>query len=462
MHLNKTVDLQRREFLRRALALSAYGVAAPLVSTLGYVNAASAAGASSGYKALVCVFLYGGNDYGNTLVPYDQASYNAYSNIRLSLSTPRDQLAPTVLTPTTALPDSRAMALAPQLLPLMPLFNAGKLAVMLNVGNLVQPTTLDQYRAKSVPLPPKLFSHNDQSTVWQEAAPEILNSGWGGRIADLVMSANSYPAFSSINVSGNAIFSAGNTINPYSISSSGPVAIRNLNGKIFGSSSVPNALRALISSPRSQWLEQHLNEISKRSIDLQAASAAALANVAPFSTAFDPTNPLAMQLQMVARMIAARSALGNGRQVFFVSMGGFDLHDNLVTMHPALLANVGGALASFYNATAELGVADQVTTFTGSDFGRTLSSNGDGSDHGWGSHHFVMGGAVKGGRFWGQLPEVSVNGPDDVGQGRLLPTTSVDQLAFTFGAWMGLSSTDLATVLPQIGNYSTKDLGFMN
>jgi uncharacterized protein (DUF1501 family) len=168
-----------------------------------------------------------------------------------------------------------------------------------------------------------------------------------------------------------------------------------------------------------------------------------------------------MQLQMVARMIAARTTLGAGRQVFFVSMGGFDLHDNLLADHPGLLSKLGDAMASFYDTTVELGVADKVTTFTGSDFGRTFSSNGDGSDHGWGSHHFVMGGAVNGGRFWGQLPEVSVNGPDDVGQGRLLPTTSVDQLAFTLGSWMGLSATDLATVLPQIGNYSTQNLGFM-
>ena len=160
-------------------------------------------------------------------------------------------------------------------------------------------------------------------------------------------------------------------------------------------------------------------------------------------------------------MIAARSSLGAGRQVFFVSMGGFDTHDGLTTRHPQLMAQLANSLAGFYETTVELGVADQVTTFTGSDFGRTLSSNGDGSDHGWGGHHFVLGGAVKGGRFFGQAPQVSVNGADDVGQGRLLPTTSVDQLAATLATWMGVSRTDLATVLPQIGNYSTQNLGFM-
>lgn len=461
MHISKIEDLQRREFLRRALALSAYGVAAPLLSTLSCFGTASAASAPSDYKALVCVFLYGGNDYGNTVVPYDQPNYDAYSTIRQTLATPRDQLAATALTPSVPLPDSRIMALAPQLSPLMPMFNAGKLGVMLNVGTLVQPTTLAQYKARSVPLPPKLFSHPDQTNVWQEAAPENLNTGWGGRIGDLLMGNNSYPTFTSINITQNAIFMAGQKANQYQISSAGPTAIRALGKTVFGSSGVSTALRALITSPRSQWFEQDLNQITSRSVDAQAASSAALAALPPFATAYDSTNSLAMQLQMVARMIAARTTLGNGRQVFFVSLGGFDLHDNLAPQHPLLLGKLGSALASFYDTTAELGVADKVTTFTASEFGRTLSSNGDGSDHGWGSHHFVLGGAVNGGRFWGQAPEVSVNGLDDVGQGRLLPTTAVDQLAATLATWMGVSDTDLATVLPQIGNYSTRNLGFM-
>lgn len=162
----------------------------------------------------------------------------------------------------------------------------------------------------------------------------------------------------------------------------------------------------------------------------------------------------------MAKLIAARQALGATRQVFFVSIGGFDLHDFLVTQHPGLLTAVNDALASFYAATVELGVANQVTTFTASDFGRTLASNGDGSDHGWGSHHFVLGGAVKGGKFWGTLPSVSVNGPDDVGQGRLLPTTGVDQLGATLATWMGVGATDLPGVLPQIVNYTQRNMGY--
>ena len=187
----------------------------------------------------------------------------------------------------------------------------------------------------------------------------------------------------------------------------------------------------------------------------------ALAGLPALATAFDTTNPLAMQLQMVARTIAARSALGAHRQVFFVSIGGFDNHDFLVAQHPGLLTSTANAIASFYNATVELGVANQVTTFTASDFGRTLSSNGDGSDHGWGSHHFVVGGAVRGQRFYGQLPATAVGGPDDVGQGRLLPTTSVDQLAATFATWMGVADAELPTVVPNIRNFTTRNLGLL-
>ena len=198
-----------------------------------------------------------------------------------------------------------------------------------------------------------------------------------------------------------------------------------------------------------------------RAIDANAALSAALAATPALATAFDATNPLAQQLATVARLIAARGPLGARRQVFFVSLGGFDLHDFLPDQHPGLLAQVAGALKSFHDATLELGVDRQVTSFTASDFGRTLASNGDGSDHGWGSHHFVLGGAVAGGRFHGQLPEVAVNGADDVGQGRLLPTTSVDQLAATLASWMGVSDSNLTLVAPNIGQYSVKTLGLM-
>jgi uncharacterized protein (DUF1501 family) len=456
MKLNQLPALQRREFLRRASALGVAGTAAPWALSLAGIGEAAAATAPGDYKALVCVFLYGGNDYGNTLVPYDAASHAAYASIRQALATPRDALVATAL-PTGA--DGRQMALAPQLGKLKGLWDAGQLAVQLNVGTLVQPTTLAQYKAKSVPLPPKLFSHNDQQSVWQASSPEGATSGWGGRLGDLFLGSNGTSTFTCINVSGNAVFMAGKQAVQYQVSTNGAVAVNGITKPLYGSLACATALRSLITADRTHWMEAELNRVVKRSVDAQVTLGAALAGVPAFGTAFETTS-LSSQLLMVAKLIAARQSLGATRQVYFVSLGGFDLHDQLVTQHPLLMTQVNDALASFHAATVELGVAHQVTTFTASDFGRTLTSNGDGSDHGWGSHHFVMGGAVKGGRFYGALPLVSVNGPDDVGQGRLLPTTSVDQLAATLATWMGVPATDLPLVLPQIANYTQRDLGY--
>ena len=454
-------DLQRREFLRRSSALGIAGSAAPWALSLASIGEAAAATAPGDYKALVCVFLYGGNDYGNTLVPYDQASYSAYAAIRQTLATPRDTLAATALTPRVPLTDAaRQMALAPQLNKLKTIFDAGKLGVLLNVGTLVQPTTLAQYKA-NVQLPPKLFSHNDQQSVWQASSPEGATSGWGGRVGDQFLSSNGNATFTCINVSGNAVFMSGQQAVQYQVASSGAVAINGVTKPLYGSQACADALKSLITaSDRSHWMEQELNRVVARSVSAQSIVSGALGSLAPLATSFDNTNSLAMQLQLVAKMIAARGTLGVARQVYFVSIGGFDMHDFLVDQHPGQLTLVSDALSSFYNATVELGVADQVTAFTASDFGRTLTSNGDGSDHGWGSHHFVVGGAVKGGRFWGSLPSVSVTADDQVGQGRLLPTSAVDQLAATLATWMGVSASELPRVLPQITNYTQRDLGF--
>ncbi len=461
MHIGNLNNIQRREFLRRASALSLLGTAAPWALTLAGIGEAAAADASC-YKALVCVFLNGGNDHGNTVVPYDQPSYAAYAAIRQTLATPRDQLAATALIPSVALDGGRQWALAPTLAPLKPVFDAGRLGVLFNVGTLVQPTSVAQYKSRSVPLPPKLFSHNDQQSVWQSAMPEGATSGWGGRIGDLFLSSNGSATFTNINVSGNAVYLSGQQAVQYQISTGGAIAVNGIMRPLYGSQACADALRSLVTTPRTHWMEQELNRVTARSVGAQATVAGALAT-APvnFAATFDTTNPLASQLLMVARLIASRAALGVHRQVFFVSIGGFDLHDNLNAQHPALLGRVGGALASFDAAMVELGVANQVTAFTASDFGRTLSSNGDGSDHGWGAHHVVVGGAVHGGRLWGTQPEVSVNGADDVGQGRLLPTTSVDQLAATLASWMGVADSELPLVVPQIGNYTTRNLGLL-
>ena len=446
----------RRAFLQRLTALSALGTAAPFALQLAAMGEAAAASAE-GYKALVCVFLFGGNDHANTIVPYDATSHAALQAIRPNLIIARDTLAPGVLQPRTALADGRAYAFAPGLQPLLPSFNAGQLSVLLNIGTLVDPTTRAQYLAKSVRLPPKLFSHNDQQSFWQTSATEGAPTGWGGRMGDLFASAQAPSSLTAISVSGQASFLSGAQIQPYQISSSGPTAITGLSSPLFGSSAASETLRSLMTTPRAMGtLENELLSTSGRSIALQGTLASALAG-ASLATPFPAGSRLGGQLQMVAQLIAARASLGMRRQVFFVSLGGFDTHDNQLTTHPGLIADLGNSLAAFQQAMQELGVSDQVTTFTASDFGRTLTSNNDGSDHGWGSLHLAMGGAVAGG-FVGKPPTIAVNGPDDVGSGRLVPTVAVDQLAATLGGWFGLSASEQLDVLPGLANFSSRSL----
>lgn len=455
-----TGDQSRRAFLKRSSALGIAGAAAPFVTNLAAIGEA-AASVNADYKALVCIFLYGGNDYANTLPPYDQASYNAYQAQRSGLAYARDALAATVLTPSTALPGGRQFALAPTLAPLLPVFNAGRMAPVLNVGTLVEPVTKAQYSARSVRLPPKLFSHNDQQSFWQASNPEGANSGWGGRIGDLMQAGNGNSTLTCINASGNAVFLTGRQAVQYAVGTGGPISLTGRTS-LFGSATGASALQSLLSAPAPGLLANEHVKVSKRSLDAYAQLSTALAAAPALTTAF-PTSGLGQQLQIVARMISMSSQLGARRQVFFVSTGGFDNHDALVAQHPGLLGNVAASAKAFYDATVELGISDKVTSFTGSDFGRTLLANTDGSDHGWGSMHFVMGGAVNGRRLYGTAPEYANNGPSDVGQGRLIPTIAVDQYASTLANWFGVAASDMATVLPNIGNYnqSTWNLGFV-
>ena len=455
-----TVDASRRAFLQRASALSLAGTAAPWALNLAAMGEAAAQTATD-YKALVCVFLYGGNDYGNTLVPVDAAGYAAYQGMRPTLAYPAASLVPTTLAPSVALAGGHQYALAPELAPLLPHFTAGKLGVMLNVGTLVRPTTKADYAA-GMSLPPKLFSHNDQQSVWQSSAPEGAASGWGGRMGDLFVAGNGNATFTCVNVSGNAVFLSGNSAVQYQVSTSGPVAFSGLASPLFGSTACSAALQSLVTAPRTHLFESEYTRVAARSISAGGVLTDALATAPAIATPFPTGNMLADQLKFVARMISTASTTSTKRQVFFVSIGGFDTHDGLATIHPGLLSTVASAMTAFYQSTIELGVANQVTTFTASDFGRTLTAN-DGSDHGWGSMHFMLGGAVKGGRFYGAPPVVANNGPDDVGQGRLLPSTAVDQYAATFGKWFGIADADLLTVLPNLShwNASQRNLGFV-
>ena len=457
----------RRVVLKRGLQLGAMGVAAPLAINLAAMSEAAAFD-NTDYKALVCIFLYGGNDYANTVVPYDPANYALYHQIRAGaagdnqagIALARASLAATALTPKDGqiLTDNLQYALAPQLAGLKALFDQEKLAVQLNVGPLIKPTTLAQYLSTNRvanPLPPKLFSHNDQQSVWQANGTEGSTVGWGGRLGDLALSSNGMNSLlTCISAAGNAVFVAGREALQYQTSPNGAIRINALNGPLR------DALTSIITRDSAHVLENEHAIVTQRSIDMEGIVNGALAGVNP-ATPFAGANPLAGQMKIVARLIGARAALGVRRQVFFVSLGGFDNHNLLMQDHPNLLQRINDAMSAFYAATVELGVADKVTTFTASDFGRTLSSNADGSDHGWGSHHFVMGGAVKGRKFYGTAPKVSIQSPDQVGQGRLLPSTAVDEFAATLARWFGCSPSELPGILPNVANFSNTDLGFV-
>jgi uncharacterized protein (DUF1501 family) len=471
----------RRAFLQRSASLAIAGTAAPFALNLAAMGEAAAFDATD-YRALVCVFLYGGNDDAHTLIPADAASHALYAKIRgagngaASMVVPRADLAATALQPSVALPAGREYALHPAMTGLAGLFNRGKAAVQLNVGPLVMPITRAQYQSGNTaryPLPPKLFSHNDQQSVWQSQSAEGATEGWGGRIGDLALSSNSNSVFTCISVTGNSVFLAGRSSLQYQCSSGGAIAIEPLRSG-FLNATARDLFSAMIQRSSDDVLQEEYAKVVRRAIASEAQVSAGWSKV-NLATAFPSGNQLADQLKAVARLIGARDAIGAKRQVFMVSFGGFDLHDNLASQQPTLLRKVSEALTAFHDATVELGVADKVTAFTASDFGRALTPNGDGTDHGWGAHHFVVGGAVRGAAFYGTPPPVSVGdtaAPEDqwhVGQGRLLPTSSVDQYAATLARWFGVADSELAGLLPNLRNFGQGsplpgypvDLGFM-
>ncbi len=477
MYISKMNELSRRAFMRRSGQLAIAGSASAYAMGLAGIGEAAAFSAGNDYKALVCIFLYGGNDHNNTLIPYDSANYDLYSAIRSGgagqtaggIALGRESLTATALTPSgnQVLTDNIQYALAPQMTGLKTLFDQGNMAPVLNVGPLVAPLTRAQYFSSNEtanPRPPKLFSHNDQQSVWQSYQPEGALEGWGGRLGDLAMSSNQNALFTCISATGNSVFLSGRDALAYQVSSSGAIEVYGLGGGLFGRQESSTALRELMTKSSNHILEAEYNRVAKRGIDSQSVLSAGL-NQVQLNTSFADSGagyaPLADQLQIVAKMIAARQALGVKRQVFFVGMGGFDNHDNLIADHDYLMGRLDFAMSAFYKATEEMGVQDSVTTFTASDFGRTFASNGDGSDHGWGAHHFIMGGAVNGGRYYGTSPKISLDADDQVGEGRLLPTTSVDQYSATLASWFGVSPSELPSIAPNIGRFATSNLGFM-
>jgi uncharacterized protein (DUF1501 family) len=461
--MNNPSDLSRRRFIGRACsAVGATGMLSALAQ-LRMIGALAADSAPTDYKALVCLFLYGGNDSNNLLVPVDNANYQLYSTDRTVLALPQSSLLP--ITPKTY-SDGRSWGLHPSLAEVQQLFAQGTLALLANTGTLVQPVTLAQYNAGTVALPPQLFSHANQQVQWQSSVPDQpFKTGWGGRLADIVNALNSNPKISmSVSVAGQNSFEVANTVSQFAVSPTGAIVLSGTSG-----SAIANA-RYAAQQNILNLQEQNLFEAAFGGMTTSAIADSQLLNSvlasAPALTTTFPATSVGTQMQMIARMIGAAPQLGLTRQVFFASLGGFDLHSDQLGAHATLFMQLSQALSAFSAATTELGVPNQVTTFTASDFSRTFNTNGTsdgtaGSDHGWGSHHLVMGGAVQGGDIYGQVPLLELGGPEDTGRGRWIPTTSVDEYAATLATWFGVSASNLPVVLPNIGRFATSNLGFM-
>jgi uncharacterized protein (DUF1501 family) len=411
------------------------------------------------YRALVCVFLFGGNDSNNTVIPMDSASFQAYTSIRGSLALPASELT----APTTSA-SGEPISFHGKLPEVASLFASKELAVVANVGPLVQPLTRAQYQSQAAGIPLNLFSHPDQQIAWQTSIAQGNSpTGWAGRAADYLKSANinssSFPAFFS--VAGNILEGNGATTQPVAL---GPGQSLTLAG--FSSSAASQArltaLNSLLTTGSGVSLVQAADDTLKNSISDANSLTAALAKGKALKTTF-PTTSIGAQLQQVAEIIQVQSYLGMSRQIFFCSLGGFDTHAGELEAHNSLYPQLSPALAAFYDATQELGVAQNVTTFTESDFSRTFQpTTTDGSDHAWGSHHLVLGGAVQGGQIVGAFPQFELGGPNDTDvRGRWIPTTSIEQYGATLCSWFGIPGSALATVFPNLGNFPTTNLGFL-
>ena len=487
----------RRRFMKMMAAMAG----TPMMG--GLMQAAYGAGPFNDYRALVCVFLFGGNDSQNMIIPIG-SEYAGYAAGRGNLALPQANVLPI-----SAGIAGRTFGLHPRMTGLANIFNIDrKLAFIPNVSVLLQPTTLAQYQAQTN-LPPQLFSHSDMQSHWQTGRADYpAVSGWGGRLADLIESANGTSQVSvSVSAAGQSLLQKGDATVAYAVSGwSGPKStivrrLRSYRDWDNYSASRPDPQKAFenqLNILRSNTLEDQWGDMASRALTTSDFVNGALYNLdatgnplkdasgnvsekfpislAPPTTFINSSgasqsNRLAGQLRSVANMIAARNSLGVKRQIFFVSLGGFDNHGDqfknstnptpiLAGLHADLLLQLDQALTWFYNWTVTQGIANNVTSFTMSDFGRTLTSNGAGSDHGWGGHYLALGGAVNGGTFYGgptagqEFPTVALNGPQDVGQGRLLPVTSVEEYGATFAKWMGASNAELAGVFPNLSRFS--------
>lgn len=463
------MNTSRRHFLSAATGLiSAAGLrhlSQPLsvgLAGLGALAAQKARAEGSDYRAIVCLFMAGGNDSHNWVVPMASDEYAAYASARTGLAWPGADLLSIGQGGQAA---GREFGMPQHLAPLRQWYQSGHAAVMANLGPLEQPLTLTQYQ-QGTSRPQRLFSHNDQQSIWQSLSPEGARSGWGGRMGDLLMSANSEPVFTAISAAGNAVFLSGNAVTQFQVGPEGPIVVNAMQGgTIMGSSTASGILQRRLGTTPSGALETEYSRVLQRAVTANSALRSAIGSGGGTLSLPTTTLPngdgsiklsevgLAQQLRIVAEIIRAAPSLGLRRQIFMVQMGGFDTHANQMRDQPGLMAQVAASADWFLNTMNTSGLLPNVTLFTASDFGRTLTNNGDGSDHGWGGHHFIAGGGVQGGRIHGKFPTVALGTSTDVGSGRLLPTTSVTQLAATLGGWMGLGSGELLDVLPNLGNF---------
>jgi uncharacterized protein (DUF1501 family) len=470
------MSMKRREFLEKSLCGCVTSAAfASMMGKLSLAQAATPRLLGDDYRALVCVFLYGGNDSFNMLVPRDATNHGRYTVARGELALPIGSILP--ITPTVAPSDGGQYGLHPRMGALKTLFDQGRAAFLPNVGPLLHPITKLEFEQGTVPVPAQLFSHSDQQVLWQTpSANGAVRRGWGGKLADIFHETNPNQTLSmNVSLDGENVFQAGDEVSPFFLGAWGVEDISPI-GPGDWNSNRRAAFTALQNATYAHPFQRAYGDKMRRTREVTSQLRVALEGVpennAPFNIfanawAAQGVNDVpyfGQQLRMVARMIALRAQLGMQRQIFLVGLGGFDTHDDQLAAQDELLRDLSIGLKAFYDcmASPQLGVANQVTAFTASDFGRTLSINGDGTDHGWGGHHVVVGGGVNGTRFYGTMPSLlATNNPDDAGWGQMIPKTSVDQYAATLAKWYGLSDTDRATIFPNLGNFATPNLGFM-
>lgn len=456
-------NLSRRKFIGQA-SCAAVG-STSLLSTLSnflFTNSAVAQNVANftDYKALVCFFMPGGNDSFNLLVP-NGAAYSEYQTVRGDLALSQAELLP--INPINNA--GRPLALHSGAAGLQSLFESGDLSFIANVGSLVRPTTMADY-TNNLSIPYGVFSHSDQQEQWQTSIPDSRSGfGWAGRMGDMLNSVNKNSAVSmNISISGNNLWQVGNQVYPYTVSADGAVSL-NAYGDVYDSDFLrKTAIDNLLAQEYHNILEKTFGFNKRNSLDAYDLYHAAT-NV-PLPADNLGTGRLGNSLRQIAKTIAGRNIIGAKRQIFFVQWGGWDFHDNVKTNMTDMIPTVSDAMKAFFDLTTAMGVANNVTLFSASEFGRSLTSNTAGSDHAWGGHQWVMGGSVNGKRIFGQYPEIYAESLLDTGRGRFIPTTSVDQLAAELAIWFGVSKSDLGVILPNISrfydvNSTTNPIGFM-